>query len=72
MSLADLLQATKTFFLIRKEERKRDGTELTVELKKIAYDKDNKVDKGNLVIKETRRVKMRQNCVTNLGIYVTS
>lgn len=72
MSLADLLQATKTFFLVRKEERKHDGTELTIELKKIAYDKDNKVDKGNLVIKETRRVKMRQNCVTNLEIYVTS
>lgn len=72
MSLANPLEATKTFFLVRKEERKHDGAELTIELKKIAYDKDNKVDKGNLVIKETRRVKMRQNCVTNLEIYVTS
>lgn len=41
-----------------------------MELKKIAYNNDNEVDEGNLVIEETRRDE--SNCVSSLEIYVTS
>lgn len=65
-----ILYRPHNFLLDLKEEKKHDEGKLIVELKKIAYNNDNEMDEGNLVIKEIRRDE--SNCVSSLEIYVTS